>query len=153
MVFCSKMQNFTDSYQVLYQEVIETTKELNEKSAELAQTMYQLSSYLEKLGEVNRMIKCDRLYELYAWLSKMCTGTGNHVANLGDLIKVYLGGHLKYHMSEHESFRELTSIRENVKQKFIKSERNLMDRKERLFRAQDVTRWGFEGAQDELLRR
>ena len=36
MVFCSKMQNFTDSYQVLYQEVIETTKELNEKSAELA---------------------------------------------------------------------------------------------------------------------
>ena len=30
------MQNFTDSYQVLYQEVIETTKELNEKSAELA---------------------------------------------------------------------------------------------------------------------
>ena len=36
MVFCSKMQNFTDSYQVLYQEVIETTRELNEKSAELA---------------------------------------------------------------------------------------------------------------------
>ena len=107
MVFCSKMQNFTDSYQVLYQEVIETTRELNEKSAELAQTMYQLSNYLEKLGEVNRMIKVDRLYELYAWLSKMSTGTGNHIANLGDLIKVYLGGHLKYHMSEHESFREL----------------------------------------------
>ena len=107
MVFCSKMQNFTDSYQVLYQEVIETTRELNEKSAELAQTMYQLSNYLEKLGEVNRMIKVDRLYELYAWLSKMSTGTGNHIANLGDLIKVYLGGHLKYHMSEHETFREL----------------------------------------------
>ena len=53
------------------------------------------------------MIKVDRLYELYAWLSKMSTGTGNHIANLGDLIKVYLGGHLKYHMSEHESFREL----------------------------------------------
>ena len=99
------------------------------------------------------MIKVDRLYELYAWLSKMCTGTGNHIANLGDLIKVYLGGHLKYHMSEHESFREIYTVREQVKQKFIKNERYLIDRKERLFRAQDVTRWGFEGAQDELIRR
>lgn len=69
------------------------------------------------------MIKCDRLHELYLWLSKMSTGTGNHVANLGDLIKVYLGGHLKYHMSEHESFRELFSTREQVKQGFIKKER------------------------------
>ena len=50
----------------------------------------------------------------------MTTGTGNHIANLGDLIKVYLGGHLKYHMSEHDSFRELYKIREHVKQNFIK---------------------------------
>ena len=89
----------------------------------MAQIMYQLASYLEKLSEVNRMIKCDRLHELYLWLSKMSTGTGNHVANLGDLIKVYLGGHLKYHMSEHESFRELFFTREQVKQSFIKKER------------------------------
>ena len=65
----------------------------------------------------------------------MSTGTGNHIANLGDLIKVYLGGHLKYHMSEHESFREIQTVRENVKQKFIKQERYLIDRKEKLFKA------------------
>ena len=106
-VFCSKMLNFTDSYQILYQEVIEATKEVNEKSAELAQTMYQLSKYLEQLGELNRMIKVDRMHELYAWLSKMVTGTGNHVAYQGELVLKYLGSHLKYHMSEHESFREL----------------------------------------------
>ena len=44
-------------------------------------------------------------------------------------------------------------MRENVKQKFIKQERYLIDRKEKLFKAQDVTRWGFEGAQDEMIRR
>jgi len=43
------------------------------------------------------------------------TGTGNHIVNLGDLIKVYLGGHLKYHMTEHDSFRELLAVREGVK--------------------------------------
>ena len=107
MVFCSKMQNFTDSYQVLYQEVIETTRELNEKSAELAQTMYQLSSYLEKLGEVNRMIKVDRLYELYAWLSKMSTGTGNHIANLQSPISaatdVYHSASCKFERQTHHT--------------------------------------------------
>ena len=100
------------------------------------------------------MIRVDRLHELYAWLSKMSTGTGNHIANLGDLFKVYLGTHLKYHMAEHESFRELQTLRESVKQTFIKKERNLIEKKERLFRSQDISRWGFEsGPQDDLIRR
>ena len=145
MVFCTRFTDFTDSYQILYQEIIETTQEIKEKSADLAKTMHTLGEHLEKLGNINYMIRVDRLHELYAWLSKMATGTGNHIANLGDLIKVYLGSHLKYHMSEHESFRELQALRELVKQNFIKKERHLIERKEKLFKSQDISRWGFEG--------
>ena len=115
--------------------------------------MHTLGEHLEKLGNVNYMIRVDRLHELYAWLSKMSTGTGNHIANLGDLFKVYLGSHLKYHMSEHESFRELYNLREQVKQNFIKKERHLIERKEKLYKSQDISRWGFEGPQDDLIRR
>jgi len=68
------------------------------------------------------MIRCVRLNELYAWLSKM--STGNHISKLGDLFKVYLGGNLKYHLSEHESFREVQALRESVKQNFIKKRTN-----------------------------
>lgn len=154
MVFCTRMTDFTDSYQILYQEIIETTREIKEKSADLAKTMHTLGEHLEKLGNVNYMIRVDRLHELYAWLSKMSTGTGNHIANLGDLFKVYLGSHLKYHMSEHESFRELQNLREQVKQNFIKKERHLIERKEKLYKSQDISRWGFEGgSQDDLIRR
>ena len=109
------MTDFTDSYQILYQEIIETTREIKEKSAELAKKMYKLGDDLEKLANVDYRIRVDRTHELYAWLSKMSTGTGNHIANLGDLFKVYLGSHLKYHMMEHESFRELHGVREVVK--------------------------------------
>lgn len=153
MVFCTRFTDFTDSYQVLYQEVIDTTKEIKEKSADLAKTMHILGEHLEKLGNVNYMIRVDRLHEIYAWLSKMCTGTGNHIANLGDLFKVYLGSHLKYHMAEHESFRELQTVRESVKQNFMKKDRNIIERKEKLFKSQDISRWSFDGAQDELIRR
>ncbi len=142
-VFATKMQSFADSYAILYQEIIDTTVELNEKSQDLAQTMYNLGKFLEQLSELNRMIKCDRQQELFAWLSKMMTGTGNHVANLGDLIKVYLGSHLKFHMHEHESFRELLTVREVAKTNYIKKEKALFDKKERLFRAKDYSKWQF----------
>ena len=83
----------------------------------------------------------------------MMTGSGNHVANLGDLIKVYLGSHLKYHMHEHESFRELLAVRDAAKVNYIKKEKALFDKKERLFRNKDFTKWQFQGPQDELMRR
>ena len=129
------MNDFTDSYQVLHQEIIETTLQIKQKSADLAKTMHTLGEHLEKLGNINYMIRVDRLHELYAWLAKMSTGTGNHIANLGDLFKVYLGTHMKYHEAEHESFRELNLLRESVKQNFVRKERHLNDRKEKLFKS------------------
>ena len=83
----------------------------------------------------------------------MMTGTGNHVANLGDLIKVYLGSHLKYHKDEHESYRELLVVREAVKNNYIKKEKALFEQKEKMFRNKDFTKWKFVGSQDELVRR
>ena len=54
---------------------------------------------------------------------------------------MYLGSHLKYHLSEHESFRELHKVRENAKKQFVKTERSLMDRKEKLFKNKDLGQW------------
>ena len=38
--FCTKMFDYADSYQILYKEMIDCAKEINEKSQELASTMY-----------------------------------------------------------------------------------------------------------------
>ena len=50
----------------------------------------------------------------------MVTGTGNFIAQQGDLIKKYLGSHLKYHKDEHETFKELLNTREKNKKDFMK---------------------------------
>jgi len=55
--------------------------------------------------------------------------------------------------NEHESFRELHVVREQVKTNFMRKERALIERKEKLFRAQDISRWGFDGPQDDIIRR
>lgn len=151
-VFCSKMNDYIDSYQILYQEVIDTAKEVNIKSAELATTMFSLSKFLQQLSELNRMVKCDTQNELFNMLSKLVTGTGNYIAQQGELFKNYLGSHLKYNMSEHESFRELLNTREGIKTHYLKKERHLQERKEKMFKNRDYTKWGYEDS-SELQRR
>lgn len=46
-VFCSKMTDFIDSYQILYNEVIECAKDINEKSQALASTMFAMHKFIE----------------------------------------------------------------------------------------------------------
>lgn len=57
-VFCSKMTDFVDSYQILYNEVIECAKDINEKSQALASTMFAMHKFIEQLSELNRMTRC-----------------------------------------------------------------------------------------------
>ena len=113
--FCTKMMDFADSYQILYKEMIDCAKEINEKSQELASTMFQLHKFTEQMSELNRMIKCQSQHELFAWLSKMVTGTGTFIAQQGELIDKYIAEHLKYHLDEHDTFRELFNVREQAK--------------------------------------
>jgi len=42
--------------------------------------------------------------------------------------------HLKYHMDETDTFRELYATREKIKVKFVKADRELLDKKEKLFK-------------------
>ena len=79
-------------------DIIKITEDVHIQSLELAQTLNCLTKSLESLSELNRMVRCDRMQELYAWLSKMITGTGQHVTNTSELIKLYCGSNLKYHM-------------------------------------------------------
>ena len=79
-VFCSKMTDFIDSYQILYSEVIDCAKDINEKSKALASTMFAMHKFIEQLSELNRMTRCQDQHEMYAWLSKMITGSGNFIA-------------------------------------------------------------------------
>ena len=144
-VFCSKMTDFIDSYQILYNEVIECAKDINDKSQALATTMFAMHKFIEQLSELNRMTRCQDQHAMYQHLSKMITGTGTFVSQQGELFKNFLGSHMKYHLLEHESYRELLKAREEVKNSYLKQEKALNDRKEKLFRSKDYAKWGYTG--------
>ena len=42
---------------------------------------------------------------------------------------------MKYHYLEHESFRDILKVREDLKGSYLKAEKNLTEKKEKLYRA------------------
>jgi len=52
----------------------------------LAGTFFALSKFLEQFSELNRLIRCQPQHEVYAWLAKMITGSGNFVVQQGDMV-------------------------------------------------------------------
>ena len=69
------------------------------------------------------------------------TGTGNFMAQMGDLLRKNMGEYLKYHLKETDTFRELYEVREHVKTSFIRNERALMEKKEKLWKSKDLNKW------------
>ena len=78
--FCTKFLDYADSYQVLYRELIECAKEINDKSQALASTFHQLHTYVDQMGELNRLIKCHSQHSLFSYLSKLLTSSGTFIA-------------------------------------------------------------------------
>ena len=52
---------------------------------------------------------------------------------------------MKYHWSEHETFREIHAVRDEVKNRFIRHEKALNSKKESLFKNKDLNKWCYEG--------
>lgn len=55
---------------------------------------------------------------------------------------------VKYHYYESLSLNELFKNREAAKNAYLKEERQVMDRKEKLFKQKDISKWGL--TQDQL---
>jgi uncharacterized protein YjcR len=70
------------------------------------------------------------------------SSTGVFVKNLGDLLRKGFTEHLKYNLHEAETFRDLFSYRDNLATHYIKAERDLYVRKEKLLKLRDPTKWG-----------
>ena len=61
---------------------------------------------------------------------------------------------MKYPLAEAESYSELLQYRENLEVSFQKKERSLYEKKEKLFRSREITKWGCDPLKmDELKRR
>jgi len=57
---------------------------------------------------------------------------------------------MKYHFIEHDTYREILKYRDEIKNSYVKAEKSLNDKKERLFRTKDFGKWGYLGELNDI---
>jgi hypothetical protein len=70
---------------------------------------------------------------LFQFLSKVLDGTGVNISDTGELVKLYCGSYLRYHLAECDSLKELCQTREALSKEYLRKERQLYLKKEKLF--------------------
>ena len=154
LVFCNKMEQWLDCSQELYQEAIDLSNEINQQCCQLTKSLQRLSECFKNISKVNQMVKLQQSTDLFASLSKIISGTGTYLSNTGELTKLYCGSHLKYHRAETDSIREVFSVRQSLHREYLKRERALFIKKDKLFQAKNPSKWQFtQGSLEELVGR
>ncbi len=69
--------------------------------------MFGLHKFVLQFVDLSEQIRCQNMVELFTWMSKIVTGTGNFVAQSGELFETYMGEHLHFNGDESETYKEL----------------------------------------------
>ena len=64
-----------------------------------------------------------------------------YMQNTTELIKLYCGSHLKFHCAEAEGMREICAVMTQLRTAYLRKERALLEKKERLFKKRDCNQW------------
>lgn len=134
MLFATKLPQYIAQQSAVYQEAIDVSKEINQKCKSLQSSFAQLSNCFERLSDLSGVIKLQKNENLFRFLSKVLAGTGVNISDTGELIKLYCGSYMRYHLAEQEALRELSKTRETLSQEYLRRERNLYLKKEKLFK-------------------
>jgi phage-related minor tail protein len=150
--FCTQLTDVVDNYQILYKEIINCSKDLSEKAADFSSTFYQMQRMMSQMCELQKRVQCPSQAQAFEHLSRVMSSTGIYVKNLGELMKKYFADHLKFNLNEGDSFREMFSNRDLLFQQYQRLDKALAEKKERLFKMRDPTKWGGFKDQAEMIR-
>lgn len=145
--FCTNLSDIAENYQILWRETISCSKELSEKAMDFAATFQQLQRLMTQMSEHQRRIQCTTQAVAFEQIAKVMTSSGIYVKNLGEIIRKNLADHMKYNLHEGDTFRDLFTYRDTLFHAYSKADKTLQEKKEKLFKLRDLTKWGCDANQ------
>lgn len=85
------------------------------------------------MSELQKVVKCEKSVSNFKDLSKSLMATSEHFMESGELLKEYCSKHLKYHLAETDSYSDMLAYREICRANMLKKEKNVIEKKEKLF--------------------
>ena len=141
---------FINSYIELYRNLTTVSKKVVEDSSTLAKSLHTLALHLNGLGDLYRMVQHEQMEELHRGLGNLMAQWGNCFVQQANLVNDAFGRYFKYHTMEGEAMKDLFKLREAAKQAYLRKDTKLSEKKMKLFRSGDASRW--ELAREDLNR-
>jgi hypothetical protein len=139
--FSYQMPEFIMNYTGINKNIMECSKVFAEQVEELSKTVFELAKYYEVMGTMYNGLDIKNMYQVHKFMSDVFTCWGNTYVEQGQLMKEKFSKFFMYHTHEGEPLRELIKKRFTIKEQYVKAEIKLGERKDRLFKSQDVKKW------------
>ena len=128
---------------------------LNKLNISLKQLKLQMDIFIQKIGEVsqcwedlfkNSSTHSDeiRITNTYQQMSKLFTNWAEMLKKQNNLIFIDLREYFKYVRNNFREIKNISHFVENYKADYYKAERNLINKKEDLFKRGDVSKWELD---------
>jgi len=70
------MNDFTETYSILYREIILLSKELTEKSVDFASKLNSMQRLMSQMAELQKKVQCQSQVQIFEQLGKVMTSSG-----------------------------------------------------------------------------
>lgn len=95
--FTTKIRDLITKYEAYTAEAATHSKEINQKSLELSNTINTLSKSFKQIGSLNKKVGIPSQAKLFQSLSKIYEAQAQQLQNTGELIKIYCAQAMKYY--------------------------------------------------------
>lgn len=70
------MNDYTETYSILYREIILLSKELTEKSVDFASKLNSMQRLMSQMAELQKKVQCQSQVQIFEQLGKVMTSSG-----------------------------------------------------------------------------
>ena len=141
-IFYQNIKDNTELNQELLSKLNKNLKALNNELLVVTNRMDEISKNCEELF-LNSVKYYDNndIKISYYQLNDMFKNWSNALKKTSSIINVNIREYFKYTKNTFRSMKELINLVDNYKQNYYKSKRNLITKKEELFKKSDVSKW------------
>ena len=148
-LYYKSIKEYTDKSQDLLTKFNKNIKLLNNEISIVVKRLDNITQISEELFQQSiKYYDMDDIKISYYQLKNMFKGWSNILKNLSCIINVNIREYFKYTRNTFRSIKDLTNNIDNYKDNFYKAKKNLITKKEELFKKNDQRKWDLAPEKD-----
>ena len=139
--YCQHIPTFTTGYQALNKGILNLSYTFIEQSKAIISTLTDMASQYTQLSDLYNEVDEEELSDEHLRMSQLMKTWSGVYGQQKDIVQDKMTDFYEYHSRQSESLAEMTQDREQAKVKFIKQDQALTNKKMKLIKNGDQTKY------------